>query len=88
MRKGACILSEDEVEICRIRGWGRVYYYQGNIFSPLEEPKGSDVGKVRKFIREFLEANAERVAKDRADPAYKTLVEIFDEQYPNVSPTS
>lgn len=79
-------LSEDDITIGTFRsrftkgnaGY-RVYYYQGNIFIPLETP-GADAGKIRGAISRWLEdpKNAARVKRDRAHPDYRTLMELAD----------
>ena len=55
----------------------RVYYYQGNIFMPVDvNLKKNDV--VRVAVGRFLRANKELVASDRASPDYRTLMELAD----------
>jgi hypothetical protein len=54
---------------------GRLYYYQGNFYHPLDLV-GNSVGLVKRGIREFLAKNKDMVARDRASPDYKTLVEL------------
>ena len=67
-------------EVMAITGQkGRVYYYQGNIYQPLYL-HGGEVGRIRKAVREFMKDNRVMVDKDRSDPDYKTIIEIFDEQ--------
>lgn len=61
---------------------GYLYYYQGNFYHPLDLV-GDSVGKVKRGIREFMRDNKELVETDRASPDYKTLLQLFDEQYPN-----
>lgn len=56
-----------------------LYYYQGNFFHPVDIT-GRAIGEVKGGIRKFMKANAEMVERDRANPEYKTLVELFDEQ--------
>lgn len=58
-----------------------LYYYQGNFYAPLDI-HGGDIGRVKKAIRQFKKANAEQIAQDRAHPDYKTLLELFDAQFP------
>jgi len=59
---------------------GSLYYYQGNFYHPFNL-HGSEVGRVKRAAREFVKHNKELVGRDRSDPNYKTLVEIFDEYY-------
>lgn len=59
---------------------GRLYYYQGNFFHPLEL-HGSQVGRVKRAIRQFARDNRQMIERDRADPAYRTLPELMDDQY-------
>jgi nanoRNase/pAp phosphatase (c-di-AMP/oligoRNAs hydrolase) len=59
-----------------------LYYYQGNFFHPIDLP-GSCVGLVKGAIRKFMKEKKALVAADRAHPEYKTLVQLFDEQFPN-----
>lgn len=56
-----------------------LYYYQGNFYHPIDLP-GNCVGLVKGTIRNFMKLNKALVASDRADPTYKTLTELFDEQ--------
>lgn len=58
-----------------------LYYYQGNFYHPVDLP-GNLLGKVRGAIRTFMKVNKEYVEQDRNDPSYKTLVQLFEEQYP------
>jgi hypothetical protein len=71
-----------EIHICMLPGGkqrsNRLYYYQGNFYYPLDLV-GKQVGLVKKGIREFTAANKELIARDRAHPDYKTLLQIFDE---------
>jgi hypothetical protein len=70
-----------EIHICHLPGGrrrsDRLYYYQGNFFHPLELG-GSQVGLVKGAIRKFERDNAEMIARDRAHPDYKTILELFD----------
>ncbi len=79
------MLSLEEIHIGRLPGGrqksDRLYYYQGNFFHPMEL-RGAQVGLVKRKIREFMKANAKLVAADRADPEYKTILQLFDEQVP------
>lgn len=61
---------------------GRVYYYQGNIYQPMSV-HSMEISVVRKAVRQFMKDNRAMVDSDRADPDYKTVVEIFDEQMAN-----
>lgn len=56
---------------------GRLYYFQGNFFHPLELV-GNSVGLVKRGIREFLRDHAELVKSDRSDPAYRNLVQLAE----------
>lgn len=48
---------------------GRLYYYKGNFFYPLNlETK--IMGNVCRSIRQFIKANKEMVSKDRKSPDY------------------
>lgn len=57
----------------------RVYYYQGNIFRPLDLPRKEEK-EARQRVKNWIRANRARVDKDRSEPDYRTLVELFDEQ--------
>ena len=71
-------MSPDEHHILKLSGQkGRLYYYQGNFFHPLELV-GSSVGLVKRGIREFMRDHAALVASDRADPEYRTLMQLAD----------
>lgn len=59
--------------------YGRVYYFEGNIFMPLTI-HGGDAGRVNGAIKRFIKQNRERIRADRARPDYKTLTQLFDEQ--------
>lgn len=59
----------------------RVYYYKGNIFSPLGLQPGQDF-LVEKAVKRFLKKNRAKIRQDRLDPSYKNLVELFDSQVP------
>ena len=74
------MLSEQEYPILKLAAQkGRLYYYKGNFFHPLTLI-GSSVGLVKRGIREFMAKNAALVARDRASPDYKSVVQLFDEQ--------
>lgn len=69
-------LSADEHHILRLTSQkGRLYYFQGNFFHPLDLV-GDSIGKVKRGIREFLRDHAPLVARDRASPDYRTLVQL------------
>lgn len=55
----------------------RVYYYQGNIFRPLETP-GSDAGAITGAINRFIKAHADLIKRDRESKHYRTLMELCD----------
>lgn len=59
-----------------------LYYYQGNFYQPLSLVK-KDKLRADRAVRLFKIDNKLMIEKDKADPDYKTLVEIFDDQYPN-----
>ncbi len=58
---------------------GRLYYYCGNFYQPLD-PDGAWRGKINRAIREFTRDNLDRIKADQASPDYKDLLELFDEQ--------
>lgn len=58
----------------------RLYYYQGNFYYPLEL-SGKWIGIVKGAIRKFKKENAAMIEADRKHPEYKTIVQIFDEQF-------
>ena len=60
---------------------GTLYYFEGNFYHPIDLI-GRSIGQVKRGIREFVKANKDLIKVDRAKPSYKTLVEIFDAQYP------
>ena len=60
---------------------GRLYYYQGNFYYPFN-PHGSYAGKIKRAIREFRKTHADLIKADRADPSYRTLLELFDMEVP------
>jgi len=62
-------------------GHSRLYYYQGNFYYPLEGLKGDTIGKVKGAIRKWKKENAALFAANRAHPDYKTLLEIWDENF-------
>lgn len=64
---------------------GRVYYFQGNIFRPLDV-HGSEAGRVKGAIRRFLKEHRDLVDADRAAPGYRTPAELFDDQMGAVAP--
>lgn len=74
------MISQDEIHILNLVSQkGRLYYYQGNFYYPLDL-KGSSPGLIKRGIRDFMANNADLIARDRADPDYKTAVELFDDQ--------
>jgi len=58
----------------------RLYYFFGNFFQPVDLHKKS-LNKVKIAKFQFMRENAELIKKDRAHPEYKTLIELFDEQF-------
>lgn len=74
-------MSPSEIHITNLAGGRgrRLYYYQGNFFHPMDIG-GADIGIVKREIREFRKKNQSLVGADRADPGYKNLIELFDEQ--------
>jgi hypothetical protein len=76
-------MSEEQITILKdVKCQGKnncLYYYRGNFFYPIMVDNG-DLGRVRKAIRVFTKENKALVEKDRADPKYKTKLELFDEQ--------
>ena len=76
--------TDDDVTILRglrtkdKKGDHRLYYYQGNFFYPLELCK-KDSDRVSRAIRMFKINHKPMIEKDRADPSYKTLLELDDE---------
>lgn len=57
----------------------RVYYYQGNFYHPLEMERET-ASRVKNIIKLFMNKNKEMIKRDRADPNYKNLIQLFDEQ--------
>lgn len=55
----------------------RIYYYQGNIFRPLETP-GSDAGAINGAINRFVRSHADLIKRDRESKYYRTLMELCD----------
>lgn len=74
-------MTEGEIHITNLAGGRgrRLYYYQGNFFHPVDL-FGAEAGQVRGGINRFMKANRAMVDADRADPNYKTLPQLFDEQ--------
>jgi len=56
----------------RGRSLGRLYYYKGNFYYPLNLADNLP-GLVRRHIREFSKANAALIKADRAAPDYQSL---------------
>lgn len=78
------VLSNAEYEIGTItrstnmyhtRTIGRVYYYQGNFFHPLNLIN-DEQGRVMKMIRTFIKENKTLVQSDRADKDYRNLLQL------------
>lgn len=59
----------------RFRKSGRVYYYQGNFFYPLNLVDNQQ-GLVLRAIREFTKKHKSMIDSDRKHPNYKTLTEL------------
>lgn len=78
--------TQEHIVILRItsRPKSTLYYYKGNFYYP-NDLKDEWVGRVRGAIRKFLKENKEMVERDRKDPSYKTLVQLFDEQMSNLT---
>lgn len=77
-------LSQEEYHIAyidrdmsynRFKRIGRVYYYQGNFYHPLDLQK-DEPGKVRRLICDFIKQNKSLVENDRKDSNYRTLDEV------------
>ncbi len=81
----------EHIEILKITSRPRstLYYYQGNFFHT-PDLKNEWVGLVKKAIRKFSKENKTMIERDRKDPSYKTLTELYDEQMEkaNVKQTS
>lgn len=56
---------------------GRLYYYQGNFFYPMNLPTAVQ-GQVFKEIRLFCKANKVLVDSDRKHPSYVSVLQLFD----------
>jgi hypothetical protein len=69
-------LSTEEHHILRLSAQkGRLYYFQGNFFHPMDLV-GDSIGKVKRGIREFMRDNQQLVDADRSSPDYRTLVQL------------
>ena len=73
-------MTEDQITMLRdlsthISTGHLLYYYQGNFYYPLDLA-GADRGRVKRAIRNFKRNHAAMVENDRADPNYKTIVQI------------
>ena len=67
-----------EYHILNLEGQaGRLYYFQGNFFHPLEL-KGDNVGRVKGAVRKFLAVHRAMVDSDRASPGYLTPMQLAD----------
>lgn len=55
---------------------GRLYYFGGNFYHPLNLT-ANQPGIIARGIREFKKANAELIQRDRASPFYKLLDEVL-----------
>ena len=81
-------MRPDDITIMQVtttRGTkSRLYYYQGNFFYPLESLSNDWRARIRFKIKQFKTANAAMIAADRAHPDYKTVLQLFDDQF---SPT-
>jgi hypothetical protein len=72
-------MSPDEHHILKLSSQkGRLYYFQGNFFQPIDL-KGASVGEVKRGIRDFTRDNKALIASDRADPAYRTPMQMCDD---------
>lgn len=58
-------------------GRGRLYYFQGNFFHPLNLT-ANEPGLIARGIREFSKQHKSMIAAHRADPDYKTLEDLGD----------
>jgi hypothetical protein len=58
-----------------------LYYYQGNFYHPVDV-SGRILGQVRGGIRKFMREHKALFEHDRRQPDYKTLVQLFEEQFP------
>jgi len=67
-----------DTTILKRNGW-RLYYYQGNFYYPLFGLSREDKNLIKLHIKWFKRDFAERVKMDRANPDYKTKVQLFEE---------
>jgi hypothetical protein len=77
-------LSQDEYPIAflerdtgymRTKIIGRVYYYQGNFYHPLNL-QNDEYGKLYRLIRGFIKQHKQLVENDRKDKDYRTLIQL------------
>lgn len=72
-------MSPDEHHILKLTEQkGRLYYFQGNFFHPIDLV-GNSIGLVKRGIREFKRDHKALVASDRAHPNYRTPMELCDQ---------
>lgn len=55
-----------------------LYYYFGNFYYPMDLPI-KQASRVKFLINKFRKENAAMVEKDRSQPDYKTLIQLFDQ---------
>lgn len=71
-----CVMDTTEYPILSLPfGRGRLYYFQGNFFHPLNLT-ANEPGLIARGIREFSKLNKSMIAAHRADPDYKTLEDL------------
>lgn len=70
-------MTPNEIHITNLAGGRgrRLYYYQGNFFHPMDLV-GAEPGQVKRGIRDFMKTHGALVEADRADHAYKTLLQL------------
>lgn len=56
---------------------GRLYYYAGNFFHPLNLT-ANEPGLIARAVREFKQKHSAMIAADRADAGYRTLEQLCD----------
>ena len=66
----------------RCAAYFRVYYYKGNIFQTYKI-YGGETSEVKRATRNFINANRAMILADRADPEFKSLTDLYREQFPN-----
>jgi hypothetical protein len=76
-------MTENDITILNldIRPRSRLYYYQGNFYYPLEGLTANIKNLIKLKINQFKKENKEMILKDRKDPEYKNILQIFDEQF-------